>query len=85
MDGKGRILFWIKAVQQIFCHLHENVGRGQPSGSINRELDERNKVCWILHVSLVIYWEKRSIPCFLWKWKVILASQGQVLESEEKR
>lgn len=64
MDGKGRILFWIKAVQQIFCHLHENVGKGQPSGSINRELDERNKVCWILHVSLVIYWEKGSIPCF---------------------
>ncbi|KAB5569222.1 hypothetical protein DKX38_003015 [Salix brachista] len=41
------------------CHLHENVGKGQPSCSINRELDERNKV--------------------------ILASQGQVLESEEKR
>ncbi|KAJ6729720.1 hypothetical protein OIU85_020611 [Salix viminalis] len=59
MDGKGRILFWIKAVQQVFCHLHENVGNGQPSGSINRELDERNKV--------------------------ILASQGQVLESGEKR
>ncbi|KAJ6334815.1 hypothetical protein OIU77_024907 [Salix suchowensis] len=58
MDGKGRILFWIKAVQQIFCHLHENVGKGQPSGSINRELDERNKV--------------------------ILASQGQVLEARKK-
>jgi hypothetical protein len=47
MDGIGRILFWIKVVQQIFCHLHNNIVKEQPCGSINSELDERNKVCWI--------------------------------------
>ena len=28
-------------------HLHDNIVKEQPCGSINSELDERNKVCWI--------------------------------------
>ena len=40
MDGIGSILFWIKAVQQIFRHLHDNFVKGQSCGSIDRELDE---------------------------------------------
>lgn len=29
MDGVGK-LFSVKVVEQIFCHLHDNIMKGQP-------------------------------------------------------